>query len=76
METAEFVNKMNALMRRIYNMDLDQFKEEFDNALGFETQAQYAESNFDEMRQNFFMWWINLSKNVQVKLAEAMLADL
>ena len=72
--TETLVKQMNKIMRGIFNMSFEDFKEEFDVALGFQTKNSYAEENFSMMRSDFFLWWINLSTNAQNSLASAALA--
>lgn len=53
------------LTKKIYNLSYYDFKDLFEEALGYEVNEDYAQKNFDSMRRDFWQWWVNLDSKTR-----------
>ena len=72
-ESLQFAEKMNKVMKKIYNLGFDDFIDFMEATMGSTDNHWWLEFNFNKMHTDFFMWWTGLDANLQAKMAEHIL---
>lgn len=74
-ESLQFAEKMNKVMKKIYNLGYEDFLAFMEAAMGWKANARWLEEKFLKMREDFFRWWVEIDANTQAKMVELALND-
>jgi hypothetical protein len=56
-----------------YNVDLDQFKADFEKVIGWCVSKEYADEKMKVMRKNFVRFFCNLDEDTKVRFVKQAL---
>lgn len=71
MEHTSTVKIIDDVLKGIYNLGYDQFKDILATEVRYISDEGY-QRHFDQMRSDLFHWWCSVSENVKIAFVKAL----